>query len=128
MGNIRQITLPTCTLAGVTGSAAGTATSVAPITGELLAARIVYSGGTSTEDVTISTVGGSMTLLQLSNNQTSGWYFPRGTAHSNLGGTLSLEGNQPLMVEMPLCDYVQVVVAEGGTAGNTVTASLVVRN
>lgn len=124
---IRQIDIPTCTLAGVTGSAAGTATSIAPIVGELLAARIVYSGGTSTEDVTLSTVGGGLTLLQLANNQTSGWYFPRGTAHSNLGGTLSLEGNQPLVVEMPICDYVQVVVAQGGTAGNTVSASLVVR-
>ena len=125
---IRQIDLPTCTLAGVTGSAAGTATSVAPIFGELLAARVVYSGGTSTEDVTISTVGGSITLLAVANNQTSGWYYPRAQAHNNTAGSaLTLDGTEIYPVCIPVADYVKVVVAQGGTAANTVAVSLVVR-
>jgi hypothetical protein len=124
---IRQIALPTCTLVGTTGSAAGTAVSSYPIVGELLAAHIIYAGGTSTEDVVVSTTAGSITLLSLANNETTGWYFPRGTACNIYGGTLSLEGNQPQTVCIPICDYVQAVVAAGGTAGNTVDVSLVIR-
>jgi len=126
---IRQIDLPTCTLAGVTGSAAGTATSGAPIFGELLAARIVYTGGTSTEDVTISTVGGSATLLAVANNETSGWYYPRVQACNNTAGSaLTLEGTAIYPVCQAFEDYVKVVVAQGGTAANTVDVTLVVRN
>lgn len=124
---IRQIALPTCTLAGATGSAAGTATSDYPIVGELLAARIVYSGGTSTEDVTISTVGDSLTLLVVANNQTSGWYYPRAQIHNTSGSALTLDGTQAYVAPIPIVDYVRAVVAEGGTAGNTVAVTLKVR-
>ena len=125
---IRQISLPTLTLAGATGSAAGTVTSIAPISGELLAARIVYTGGTSTEDVTISTVGGGATLLAVANNETSGWYYPRVQACNNTAGSaLTLDGTEIYPVCQAFEDYVKVVVAEGGTAGNTVDVSLVMR-
>lgn len=124
---IRQYNLPTCTLAGATGSAAGTAISQFPISGELLAVYVNYTGGTSTEDVTISTVNGGVTLLALSNNQTDGWYYPRVQAHNTSGSALTLAGSEPLVAPLAFDDYVQVVVAEGGTAANTVDVSLVMR-
>lgn len=126
---IRQIALPTCTLAGDTGSAAGTATSVYPVVGELLAVKLIYTGGTSTEDVTVSTVAGSATLLAVANNQTSGWYYPRVQACNNTAGSaLTLEGTEIYPVCQAFVDYVQVVVAQGGTAANTVDTILVVRD
>lgn len=105
---IRQIALPTCTLAGVTGSAAGTATTTHPIAAEVLAVYVNYTGGTATEDVVVQTQNTGQTILTLSNNQTDGWYYVT---------------DAPI----PVVDYVQTVVAQGGTAGNTVDVSLVVR-
>jgi hypothetical protein len=125
---IRQISLPTCTLAGESGAAAGTATSFYPIAGELLAVHIVYTGGTSTEDVTISTVGGGATLLAVANNEDDAWYYPRIQACNNTAGSaLTLEGNEIYPVCQAFEDYVQVVVAQGGTAANTVDVDLVMR-
>jgi len=125
---IREIDLPTCTLAGETGSAAGTATSTFPIAGELLAVKLIYGGGTSTEDVTVSTVAGTATLLAVADNETSGWYYPRVQAHNNTAGSaLTLEGTEIYPVCQAFADYVQVVVAQGGTAANTVDVKLVMR-
>ena len=106
---IRQIDLPTCTLAGSTGSAAGTATSSKPIAGEVLAVYVNYTGGTATEDVTVQTQYTGQTILTLTNNQTDGWYYVV---------------NSPI----PIVDYVQTIVSQGGTAGNTVDVSIVIRD
>ena len=124
---IRQIDLPTCTLAGATGSAAGTATSVAPIAGELLGVYVNYTGGTSTEDLFITTVKGGQTILQLYNTQTDGWYYPRIGVHTYGGTALSYADGYVQAAPLAIVDYVQAVVAAGGTAGNTVDVALVVR-
>jgi hypothetical protein len=123
---IRQIELPTVTLAGDVGAAAGTAVSYAPIAGEVMGVHVAYTGGTTTENLVVSTVDGAQTVLQLYANQTSGWHYPRVQTCSFGGTALEYGTNFAQTAPLPVCDYVQAVVSSGGTAGNTVAVSLLI--
>jgi hypothetical protein len=123
---IRQIDLPTVTLAGNVGAAAGTAVSYAPIAGEVMGVHVLYVGGTSTENLVVSTVDGAQTVLQLYANQTDGWHYPRVAVQTYGGTALEYANGYAQTAPLPICDYVQAVVDSGGTAGNTVAVSLLI--
>lgn len=122
----RQVDLPTLTLAGSLGAAAGTTTSTAPVCGELLAVRLQHTGSTATMTTTVSTVAGAMTLLSVGAGS-SGWWFPRAQLCTNGGTALAYDAAGSAQVAtMPIVDYVKAVVANGGTAGNTLAVSLLI--
>lgn len=110
----------TVTTTGANGSAAGTATTLRPIEGLLLAIHIDYAAGdAATADVTIATTGTSypaQTLLVRSDSKTDGWFYPRVAACDAAAAALTA------YEVIPIADYVSVTVAQGNAG--TVVATL----
>lgn len=123
---MRNIVLPTCTLAGAVGSAVGTVTTYEPVVGSVVGVQVTYTGGTSTENLVVSTLAGSQTVLQLYGNATSGWWYPRVQTHSYGGTALEFAVGYAQTIPLPVLDYVRAVVSSGGTPGNTVDVTLLV--
>jgi len=110
---IRQYTFSQLTTAGNAGAAAGTVTSEHPIVGELLAVHLNFGGTTATTDTTLATVHApTKTLLSISNSVTDAWYYPREQMHNTSGSALTLDGTQPRVGMIPVCDHLRVTVAQ----------------
>lgn len=102
---------------------AGTVVSEMPVSGFILEVRsgaqgtALDSGGTA--DYTFTRKGDGGTILAVT-NQTSPWqYQPRPATHSITGGTTNYAaGVGPVLspAGVPCDDYVQVVIAQGGTS------------
>lgn len=102
----------------------GAAVSATPINGRLLAVHVAYASGTNaTTDVVIATEahGGlpAQPILTLTNNATSGWYYPRATVVSTAAAAIT-NGFDAL----PLAGYVGVDVAQS-TDTKTIAVTLV---
>jgi len=85
-----------------------------PVNGRLLAIQIDYSAtAPATTDITITSDSPSDTLLQLTNKNTDGIWYPRNQVCSNNEGALAVAGDN-------LWDYfivqgnINITIAQGG--------------
>lgn len=99
----------------VTGNA--TATSSKPLSGEIKAVYIAYAvTPNAATDVTIATANDPVkTILTVTNNNTSGWYYPREIVQDTTGADVTYDGSNEVYEEIPVNDYVTVTVAQGDT-------------
>lgn len=105
---IRQWKLPT-----VTGNSS--ATTPRPVCGLIQAVYIAYAvtpnGAT---DVTIATPNDPVkTVLTVTNNNTSGWYYPREVMQDPAGADVTFDGTNEIYGEIPVSDYLTVTVVQG---------------
>lgn len=112
-------------------SAASASASSNTISGQLLAIYIKYNGSPPAgTDVTISTKGTfprppSNTILTLTNNNTSGWYYPRQQVHDETGTGITYDGTNEVYEPVAVADHVNVKVASANN-GDSVDAWLIV--
>lgn len=104
---------------GATG--AGTVLSTAPISGEVLSIRMIGAGlnsAGSTADYTFTRQADLGTVLTVSNVDTPWQYQPRESVHTTSGGTTQygLSSSNVLTNGVPIDDYLQMVVAQAGSA------------
>lgn len=91
------------------------ATSTRPLVGELKAVYVKYAvTPNAATDVTIATANEpTNTLLTLTNNATSGWYYPRAVVQDEAGVDVTYDGTNEVYGCVPIADYVTVTVAQG---------------
>lgn len=109
---IRTVPISTITAAGSAGSATGSGTTGAPLSGFLKAIKVVQAATpAATTDITITLTNGAttITLLTITNSSTaSKWYYPRALAQGVDGADLT-----GWYVEIPLDGYVSAAIAQG---------------
>lgn len=96
----------------------------APVNGQLMQVQLQQGGmGTALATVfkTVGQGGPQLTLLNVSNQASDGWYAPRLQMQNTLGVNLGTT----VIDRMAIDDYVQMVVT-GGTAGGTVIGKMLV--
>ena len=65
-------------------------------------------------DVTIETINApTKTLLTVSNNNTSAWYYPREIMQGNTAATVTYDGTNEIYEAHPVDDYIKATVAQG---------------
>lgn len=91
-----------------------TVTSERPLNGKLIAVYVEYAiTPNAATDVTIATVNSpAKTLLTLTNNVTSGWYYPRALVHDEAGTALTGTAGGD-RTGHPIDDHVKATVAQG---------------
>ena len=86
--------------------------------GKLLAVHLIYdSSSASATDVTLSMLGSDYggadaTLLSISNNNTSGWYYPRTYAEDYQGNDLTFDGTNKIPCEAIVFGRLKLSVAQ----------------
>ena len=108
------------TLTVTVAGSGGTVQTGRPLHGELLAVHLDYGGTIATTDVTVATVGPpALTLLDITDNASDGWYYPRAELVSTAGSALANVADR-----LPLTGFVQAVVG-GAEDGDTVAVTVV---
>jgi hypothetical protein len=117
------------TTTGSDGSATGTGTTNAPLSGRLVAIHLDYSATqATTTDVTVTTLTAPIvTLFTRSNSATDGWFYPRQAVQDATGTAVYYNdaGDAPIYDAVTINDHVKVTVAQGDNT-ETVTVSLVI--
>jgi len=105
---IRQWKLDT-----ITGN--DSATSARPLFGRVLAIYLEYAvTPNAATDVTIATVNSPVkTILTVTDNNTSGWYYPREQIQDNTGTGLVYAATDVVAESIPVSDYIKATVAQG---------------
>lgn len=105
---IKQWKIPT-----ITGN--NSEVSERPLNGCIKAIYVAYAvTPNAATDVTIATVKSPVkTILTLTNNATSGWFYPRAIAQDDAGATITFDGTNEVYTDIPISDTVQVTVAQG---------------
>jgi hypothetical protein len=103
---------------GSNGSATANTTTAQPINGFVMGVYVKYNDSCpSTTDIVIATSGAQApaeTILTLTDKNTSGWFYPRYTAQTQLGVDISTTNTQyPI-----LCDTVTVTISGSNAADN----------
>lgn len=111
---------------GAAGTAAGAVESSSAITGLVQAVHIEYSGAPATTDVVINGEGPpDIPILTVSDNNTSGWYYPRAGAHkASDGAAMTYDGTYPVAVPIPLCGNTIKVAADQADNGAEITVTI----
>lgn len=105
---IRTLKIPT-----ITGN--NTDATERPMAGRLIAVYLQYLiTPNAATDVVIETVGSPVkTLLAVTNNGTTGWYYPREIIQDTVGANVTYDGTNEVYECMPVSDYVKATVAQG---------------
>ena len=83
----------------------GSQESTSSIRGKIKAIHVVYDAtSNAATDITIKTKsnvteGADQTVLTLTNNNTSGWYYPRTPAQDNTGNDVTFDGSNEIYTE-----------------------------
>lgn len=105
--------------AGGNGAATSNKTSSTVISGFIAAIHVKYNDAPpATTDVVIATAGNTgpaMTLLTLTNKNTSGWFYPRITAQTALGVDSASNTDSQFPV---ICDNLKVTIDGADAADN----------
>lgn len=115
---IRRATISAVSATGGAGTATATGYSDRPITGYIIAVHVSYQDSPpATTDVTIAEAVASpaVSVLTLSNANTSGWFFPR-AAGVNQSGTAITNSNEKIAVS----DMLSVVIAQANDGDGAV--------
>lgn len=97
----------------ITGN--NSATSQRPFSGRVIAVYVEYAVTPNVAtDVTIATVNAPVkTILTLTDNVTSGWYYPRAQVHDAAGAGVTYDGTNEAYDTVPVADYIKATVAQG---------------
>lgn len=98
------------------GSATARENTTAMVRGQLRAVYVDYATVTATTDITISAKSApTETILNLNNNVTDGWYYPRRQVCDKDGTALTYDGTYAVSEPFWVDDYL-VAVVDGTTA------------
>lgn len=104
--------------AGTDGSATGSGRTEFAHAGRLLAVHLDYSAGQpGTTDVTIKEKETpQQTMLNIANNNTDGWYYPRVVVHDVAGADVTYDGTNEIYELFPFAGVLEISVAEADDA------------
>ena len=127
MYGYESVTINTGAAAGGDGSATATNTSSHVVTGQICSVGVTYGDSPpGTTDVTIATAGNngpSLTILTLTNANTSGWFHPRHVIDNNAGADIEYADGYSVYDKVCIADNVKVTIAQ---ANSPDTAEVVV--
>lgn len=120
MARLQKTTI-TVAATGSSGSASGSGS--ARLTGKIHSIHIQYpDGAPATTDITISQSSPAKTILAVSDNNTSGWYYPRAGADKAAdGGNMTYDGTNEIAVPVDVVDQVTAQVAQTDPGTFTIT-------
>ena len=111
------------------GTATGnsTVTSTRPLTGYIVAVYVDYAVTPNiATDVTIQTTNAPLkTILTVTDNASSGWYYPREVLNDTTGADVTYDGTNEIYCKMPVSDYISFTVAQGDSDQETTVYALV---
>lgn len=86
-----------------------------PIYGEILAIYLKYAiTPNANADVVIATVNDPpKTILTVTDNATSGWFYPREIIDDTTGTAVTFDGTNEMYAPIPVSDYIKATVAQG---------------
>jgi len=128
---VSKITMYKLESGGADASGDASVISSKIVRGKLLAVHIIYDASSAaTTDVQLvhlgSDYGGAdQTLLNIVNNNTSGWYYPRTAAQDSSGSDLTFDGSNTIPTEFIVFGRLKLTVA-GQTENKEVKAYILV--
>jgi hypothetical protein len=119
---IDVVQIPVTTTGG-DGAATGDASSV-DVSGRVLAVYLDYDGNApATTDVTLAMADGpSENILEISNNKTDGWYYPRKQVCESDGSALTYDGTYIVAEPYVVHGRLKLSVAQADALTDCVTA------
>lgn len=108
-------------------AATGSQRSAGVVNGRILAVHFNFDASYGVAAVTTLTAGGNGTpsnIVVAITGETDAWYYPRHQAHADDGSGLTFDATEPVVVEVPVADYLNVTVT-GGTATKSVTVTVI---
>jgi len=122
-----SVTINTGAAVGGDGSATANNTSGHVITGQICSVGVTYGDSPpGTTDVTIATAGNNgpaLTILTLTNANTSGWFHPRHVIDDETGADITYDGTEEVYDKVCVADNIKVTIAQ---ANSPDTAEVVV--
>ena len=110
-----SVTINSGAAAGSDGSATANNTSSHVITGQICSIGVTYGDSPpGTTDVTIATAGDNgpaLTILTLTNANTSGWFHPRHIVDDNAGADITYDGTRVVYDKVSIADNIKVTIA-----------------
>ena len=101
---------------GANGSATANNTSTHVVTGQICSIGVTYGDSPpGTTDVTIATAGNNgpaLTILTLTNANTSGWFHPRHVVDSNTGADIEYADGYSVHDKVCIADNIKVTVSQ----------------
>ena len=115
MYGYESVTINSGAAAGSAGSATNNATSSHVITGPICSLGVTYGDSPpGTTDVTVATAGNNgpaLTILTLTNANTSGWFHPRHVVDDNAGADITYDGTRVVYDKICIADNIKVTIA-----------------
>ena len=122
-----SVTINTGAAAGNDGSATANNTSSHVVTGQICSIGVTYGDSPpGTTDVTIATAGNNgpaLTILTITNANTTGWFHPRHVIDDETGSDITYDGTNEVYDKVCVADNIKVTIAQ---ANSPDTAEVVV--
>ena len=122
-----SVTINSGAAVGGDGSATANNTSGHVVTGQICSIGVTYGDSPpGTTDVTIATAGNNgpaLTILTLTNANTSGWFHPRHVVDTNAGADIEYADGYSVYDKVCISDNIKVTIAQ---ANSPDTAEVVV--
>jgi hypothetical protein len=114
------------TVAGTAGSATGSGTLGYPLSGLLHAVHYDFTGAAATADTTTTVVAATgsnpaLTILTLTDNNTTGFFYPRIQVCGVTGSALTLDGTRIATDRIPINGYLKTAIAQSDAGTVIVT-------
>ena len=110
-----SVTINSGAAVGGDGSATNNNTSSHVVTGQICSIGVTYGDSPpGTTDVTIATAGNNgpaLTILTLTNANTSGWFHPRHIVDDNAGADITYDGTRVVYDKVCIADNIKVTIA-----------------
>jgi hypothetical protein len=115
MSGYESVTINTGAAAGSAGAATNNNTSSHVVTGQICSIGVTYGDSPpGTTDVTVATAGNNgpaLTILTLTNANTSGWFHPRHVVDDNAGADITYDGTRVVYDMVCVSDNIKVTIA-----------------
>ena len=122
-----SVTINSGEAAGSNGSATANNTSSHVVVGQICSIGVTYGDSPpASTDVTIATAGNNgpaLTLLTLTNANSSGWFHPRHVVDNNAGADIEYADGYSVYDKVCIADNIKVTIAQ---ANNPDTAEVVI--
>ena len=110
-----SVTINTGAAVGSDGSATANNTSNHVITGQICSIGVTYGDSPpGTTDVTVATAGDNgpaLTILTITNGNTSGWFHPRHVIDDATGADITYDGTEEVYDKVCIADNIKVTIA-----------------
>ena len=122
-----SVTINSGAAVGGDGSATANNTSSHVVTGQICSVGVTYGDSPpGTTDVTVATAGNNvpaLTILTLTNANTSGWFHVRHVIDDETGADITYDGTEEVYDKVCVADNIKVTIAQ---ANSPDTAEVVV--